>query len=55
MKLGNSIYIKADERSELLGIIRKEFNPGYTVFEWCGECVGNMLKDAFLMMENTTK
>ncbi len=34
-------------RQGLLDVIRKEFDPGYLVNMWCGECVCNMLKFAF--------
>jgi hypothetical protein len=38
-------------REGLLNVIRKEWDPGYLSNNWCGECVANMLKFAYLQYD----
>jgi len=33
-------------------VIRDEWNPGYTVMEWCGHCVAEMVKMAFRNLDS---
>ncbi len=47
-----ALDLRIEERAEILEVIRAEFNPGYTVMEWCGYCVAEMVKYAFKTMDN---
>lgn len=46
------LNMEPGERAEVIDVIRKEFIPGYTVMEWCGHCVADMLKLAFREMDS---
>lgn len=43
----DSLNLSHEGRNEIVDVIRKEFNPGYTYMEWCGKCVADMVKYAF--------
>lgn len=38
-------------REDLLKIIRKEFDPGYQVTMWCGDCVLKMLTFCYIQYD----
>lgn len=48
----SELHLLPHERAEIIDIIRKEWNPGYTVMEWCGHCVAEMVKYAFNLLDN---
>ncbi len=43
------------EVSDIIEIIRAKWDPGYTVFRWCGYCVAKMLEHAFNLYEKENK
>lgn len=45
-------HLGADEKQEILDVIRAEFSHGYTVDLWCGSCVVKMLEYAFREMDS---
>lgn len=47
----NTLHMTPEERAEVIDVIRQDFLPGYTVMEWCGHCVADMLKLAFREMD----
>lgn len=42
-----SLTLQPEEREEILQVIRREWDPGYTVMGWCGHCVAKMLEFAY--------
>jgi hypothetical protein len=45
------LNLSPEERAEIIGVIRAEWLPAYTVMEWCGSCVVDMMKLAFRMLD----
>lgn len=46
----SSGYVKnfdMQTRQDILDVIHREFDPGYTTTMWCSECMFNMLKYAY--------
>jgi hypothetical protein len=43
-----------EEKSEILNIIREEFDSNYQVDLWCGSCVVRMLEYVFKRMDELT-
>lgn len=43
-KAGYLKHVDDNFKNGLLNVIRTEFNPGYMVNLWCGQCVADMVK-----------
>ncbi len=50
-----TLNLSPEERAEIIGVVRAEWLPGYTVMEWCGSCVAEMMKLAFRLLDETPK
>lgn len=44
-------HLDGATREGLLQVIRKEFDPGYPCDLWCGNCVANMLRYAYVQYD----
>jgi len=47
-----TLNLQPHERQDIINVIRDEWNPGYTVMEWCGHCVAEMVKMAFRNLDS---
>lgn len=48
------LNLSPEERAEIIAYIRTHIH-GYTVMEWCGSCVVDMLKLAFRLFDENKK
>lgn len=53
--INDKVLINTAFANDVLDIIRKEINPGYTNNLWCGKCCADMLETAFRHLDSLPK